>query len=259
MIKTNPFFKIIRNIFFLAILQLAFSGCEPNNYVFEVKNQSDYDLSIVFKGKPLDSVERLIFVYNFNEDFFDRPYSKLVDSATLVRLLTEFSNPNIFKNRLNYLIDSGYVFSFAEGLLPTKSISYYPNAINLTIKKDKVNIIDSIVLSYYKDKNREYFRNMIIHNWFAIPLPKNSSFSLNNPYSHLGKGEFILCTFPDLLNFPNPGEIRIMHKNIIIKTITETSFYRIESGTRYFKGYKYSQLKIENKDVEKELKIRAKN
>lgn len=246
--KTSILIRLIKNTILLFILPFIFISCNKH-YGFEIENDSDYDLSIVFVGKHFtDSVSRLVGAYVFNEQFnfySHKRHESINDSLNL--LYKEFQDYKTYEEKLNYLIDSGYIFSFAEGILPTKSIEYWGDPELLKLQRDGINILyDDMFIAYYKNKKREYFNDMIIHNWFEIPLFQNSILIQNCPKCE--KFDFFIGYFPGV------EEIRIMYNNKLIKAITLDEFFKLKSKSRYFKGYDYSELKIRNKDIEEVIK-----
>lgn len=232
--------KIIKNYFFLILFLISIYGCNEFHAGIKLINISDYDLNVVFVGNKVDSVERLSKIwYYYNQkqlsesDYYDSLHDKWI---------LEFRDSSIFNARLDILLDSGDIFSlFMSDLVPPFEEKTSLFQTNSLIKDGKEMIGDELN-TYYSKKERSYFYNMVTHNWFEIPLPKNSKMLFKSIHENM------------MLFSPELKEIRIMYNDIIIDVISRDK-NNLDRKKNLFERINYGQLKIDNELVKSKIVI----
>ena len=217
---------------------ILLSACSEYSAGIKIVNKSDHNLNVVFIGNQMDSVERLANMwlyyqlgYSDKAGYSDSLYNKLI---------LEFRDSIIFNEKFNIIIDSGNIFSlFGINLVPPQAESHY-NYHSFLLINDGEKMTKDDISTFYSSKERSYFRDMLVNNWFEIPLPKNSKM--------LFKSNDI-----DMLTYvPEFMEFRIMYKDINIDVISKDTD-NLVWGKNFFEGRQYGVLKIDNKHVESKI------
>ncbi len=240
--------KIIPYIVFFIIL-VAFSPRSDSSALI-IKNKTDYDLRVVFMANKVDSIERLAQILFTNyKHFYNHSDSIYLKNSSFEKWHEECQNPIVYNKMLDHLIDSCNIFSFGINLIPYEHI-VYSRSNPITLVQDGEDIFPMIDSLFYKNKDRNYYHDMVANNWFEIPLPKNSKLTFT---SGAYPGSYHMSLFAD-----TSKSIKVMLDSTVIKEITKDNFEQLDKREGIFGGYKYYRLKIRKKYIEVKSKLSTK-
>ena len=127
--------------------------------------------------------------------------------------------------------------------MPVETGLFHPME-DITLVKNGENLIYELDSTYYTDKPRSFYRQMIVNNWFEFPLPARSKLTIKDDiHPSWFRNDF----------FPGNEEIKIMYQDVVIKRITQENFYDMMQRKKFLDGIVYFKIKINNNIVEEKI------